>query len=277
MNKATLSMEVFPPKITDGIEHIYGCLDGLSALKPSFISVTYSAGNAQKGLTADVCCYIQKKYGIKAVSHLTCTGADGQSVKAELDSLKKCGVNAILALRGDVTADKPLTEYFHATDLMRVISDYGGFEIFGSCYPEGHMESKCLEDDINVMKMKYDLGARTFLSQLFFDNADFLNMRDRAKKKGVDAKIEAGIMPVTRASSIVRMVSLSGAKIPPKVMAMIEKYRDDNAGMSEAGAEFAAEQIRELIKEGVDGIHLYTMDNADISKKIVALAGDFNG
>lgn len=267
--KPIFSVEVFPPKIEYGIERIYGCLEGLSKTNPAFISVTYSAGNATDGLTAEVCGYIKNKYNLKAVSHLTCTGATKAKILSVLDKLKENGVTEILALRGDITPEKPLLEYQYATELMETINEYGGFELSASCYPEGHVESKDRYDDIIVMKKKYDLGVRHYLSQLFFDNLDFMYMVEEARKLGVkDACIEAGIMPVTRAGQIKRMVELSGAKLTDNIVNAIEKYGNNKDDMYKAGIEMAIEQIRDLIDKGVDGIHLYTMDDEVLSQKI---------
>lgn len=263
-----LSFEVFPPKTSDGIEKIYACLDGLSKLNPSFISVTYSAGNAKKGLTAEVCEYIQNKYGIPAVSHLTCAGATFESVKRELGILKSKKVNTILALRGDITPDKKLGEYRHATDLIKVINDFGGFETCGACYPEGHVESGSVYDDLFTIKAKYDLGVRKFISQLFLDNADFLHMRDEGKKACEDGLFCAGIMPVLSAGSVYRMLTLSGAKLTKEMREILGKFGGEPASMKKAGIEYAVKQIRNLCAEGCDGIHIYTMCKADVADKI---------
>lgn len=268
MKKTTFSLEVFPPKITDGIEKIYECLNELTKLNPDFISVTYSAGNAKKGLTTDVCGYIKSQYNVKSVSHLTCAGATFESIESELYELKKQDINTILALRGDITPEKQIVDFRYATDLMRFIAKSGEFEIFGACYPEGHTESKSEDENYEVLKMKEELGVKRFLSQLFFDNYDFLKMRDRAYSEGIKADFSAGIMPVLSIASTKRMVSLSGAKIPSELNEIMDIYAEDKEGMRKAGLEYAIKQIRNLIAEGVSGIHLYTMDNAEISKII---------
>ena len=259
--KFNFSLEIFPPKITDGIEKIYGCLADMSKTLPDFISVTYSAGQAKKGLTTEVCEYLQNTYGIPAVAHLTCAGQTKKSIRDSLAEMKSRGIKSILALRGDLTAEKKVTDLVHATDLMEEINAFGDFDIYGACYPEGHVESPSFEHDINVMKIKNDLGVKEFLSQLFLDNKDFLNMRDKAVKAGVTAPISAGIMPVTSAKQIVRMVQLSGAKIPQKVAKFLSKYENNEASLCKAGLDYAIKQIRALEKEGVTSVHLYTMNN----------------
>ena len=243
--KQTFSLEVFPPKKDDGIEKIYTPLEGLSALRPDFISVTYSAGGSGDGLTAEVCDYIQKQYGVDSVAHLTCAGSDRASIRTFLTDLKNRGVKSILALRGDLAPGKQLSDFRYATDLIEEIKAFGGFTVMAACYPEGHKESASFADDIAVMKKKEDLGASRFLSQLFFSVKDFLHMRDEARSAGVVSPIEAGIMPVTNAQQIVRMVQLSGARIPSKLAKLIAKY----------------EMSKKLMENGVDGLHLYAMNN----------------
>lgn len=273
--KRELSFEVFPPKTSDGIEVLYGCLERMARLKPSFISVTYSAGNAKKGLTAEVCGHINSHYGIPSVSHLTCTGATVESVKAELNKLDGLGVKTILALRGDVTPEKPVVDFLHATDLMKVINERGGFRLYGACYPEGHVESKGIEEDYEVLVKKYRLGVRKFISQLFLDNDDFLRMRDEGKRLCPEASFSAGIMPVLSASSAYRMITLSGAKIPEKMKNLLSAYENDDASMRKAGVDYATEQIEGLCAEGCEGIHLYTMCKADVTEEICGRIGGY--
>ncbi len=260
-NKMKFSLEIFPPKITDGIEKIYGCLAGMSKVLPDFISVTFSAGEAKAGLTTEVCEYTQNTYGIPAVAHLTCAGQTKESIATSLQKMKEAGIHSILALRGDLTAGKKVSDFLHATDLMEEINRFGDFTLYGACYPEGHVESHSFDQDVDVMKMKNDLGVKEFLSQLFFDNDDFLHMRDEAVKKGVTASLSAGIMPITSAKQIVRMVQLSGAKIPKKVSKLLSKYENDDGALYKAGLDYAVKQIRSLHKEGVNSFHLYTMNN----------------
>lgn len=266
--KTELSFEVFPPKTSDGIKKIYGCLDELSGMNPCFISVTYSAGNAKKGLTGEVCGYIYDNYKIPAVSHLTCTGATSESIKAELGLLKELKVDTILALRGDVTPEKPLGDYRHATDLIKAVNAVGGFNVMAACYPEGHVESGSFYDDLSVIKLKYDLGVRSFVSQLFLDNADFLRMRDKGVKICSDAEFCAGIMPVLSLNSVYRMITLSGAGLTDEMKNILSRYGNNPADMRKAGEEYAVNQIRNLVKEGCGHIHLYTMCRADVTREI---------
>ena len=267
MGKIGFSMEIFPPKVDAGIEAIYAPLADLSKLSPDYISVTFSAGGSAVGLTDDVCAYIQNEYNIPAVAHLTCAGSSKEFINNYLDNLQNKKITRILALRGDLAEDKTLSDYVYATDLIKDAVNHGGFDIFAACYPEGYKESPSFEHDIEVMKLKEDAGATHFISQLFFDEKDFLKMRDQARKIGVKSEISAGIMPVTNARQIVRMVQLSGARIPKKLAKLIARYEHDPAGLVDAGIEYAVQLSLRLASEGVDALHLYAMNNADVANK----------
>lgn len=260
MKEIGFSLEIFPPKKDDGIEKIYAPLEGLKSVSPDFISVTYSAGGSADGLTAEVCQCVRDKCNVPSVAHLTCAGSSREKIKTFLADLRNKKVDRVLALRGDLNDQKVLSDYQYATDLIPEIVE-NGFSVLAACYPEGHKESKSFADDIAVMKKKEDLGASRFLSQLFFDEKDFLHMVDEARKAGVRSPIEAGIMPVTNAKQIVRMVQLSGARIPKKLAKLISKYEQDPEGLRLAGIEYAVEMSRALVKNGVDGLHLYAMNN----------------
>lgn len=268
MSSKIFSIEIFPPKITAGIESIYAPLKNLSKLDPEYISVTYSASGSAAGLTAEVCEYIQKNYGIDSVAHLTCAGNSREFIQDYLKKLKGMGIKKVLALRGDLTPEKQLTDFKYATDLIKEINEEGGFEIYAACYPEGHKESKGIKNDIKIMKMKRELGVNKFISQLFFDNNVFLDFFGECACENLHAKIAAGIMPVTNASQIVRMVQLSGAYIPDKMSKMIAKYEFDKEGLYRAGVDYAIEQARGILEYGnMFGIHLYAMNNADVATR----------
>lgn len=267
MKKPGFSVEVFPPKTNDGIEVIYRPLDGIAALSPDYISVTYSAGGSAKGLTLEVCEFIKKVHGIESVAHLTCANSSASYIDDYLDKLHYAGIDYVLALRGDLADENQLSDYRYASDLIRDIKNKGAQHIFAACYPEGHKDSPSFDMDIRVMKLKEDLGAEHFISQLFFDEADFFRMTEKARSQGVKSDIVAGIMPVTNAKQIVRMVQLSGAKIPENLSRLIAKYEYDPKGLYEAGIEFSVNQSVKLLEGGADGLHLYAMNNALVAEK----------
>lgn len=269
-NKTVLSFEVFPPKKTSPIETIYSTLDELKDLKPDFISVTYGAGgNAGDTATCDIASAIRQKYQIEPLAHLTCVNYTKSEILQILDQLEQSGIENILALRGDMNPDvPPKNEFRYASELVTFIKERGGFHISGACYPEGHISSEDLVEDILNLRKKVDAGADHLISQLFFDNNFFYSFQEKARLAGIQAPIEAGIMPVVNKAQIERMVTLCGASLPSKFTKMLQRFEHSPEALKEAGIAYAIDQIVDLISHGVDGIHLYTMNNAYIARRI---------
>jgi len=271
-NKTVLSLEIFPPQRTASIDIIYHTLDDLKGLNPDFISVTYGAGGSENNhATLEIASAIKNKYGIESVAHLPCINLNKEEVLNMLEGLKKAGVENILALRGDVNSEfPPKPDFRYASDLISFIKQNGDFNIIGACYPEGHSECQSLVDDIRNLKTKVDAGTDQLITQLFFDNSYFYAFRERAFIAGINVPIEAGIMPVVNKKQIERMVSLCGVKLPKKFITMMERYENNPLAMRDAGIAYAVDQIVDLMSQGVDGIHLYTMNNSYIAQKIYA-------
>ena len=270
--RTVFSCEVFPPKRTAPVDSIYTTLDGLKDLRPDFISVTFGAGGSASvnQTTREIASIIHNRYQIPSMAHLTCVGADRQDVDRLLEQLKEDGVENILALRGDANPDyPPKTDFVHAGDLIAYIRAHSDAGVSAACYPEGHPESPDMVSDIRYLKEKVDAGAQHLVSQLFFDNEDFFRFLERCRIAGIDVPIEAGIMPVLSARSIQRMVSLCGASMPRKLTRILARYGDHPQALREAGIAYAIDQISELIAGGVEGIHLYTMNNPDVSRQIM--------
>ena len=268
--RTILSFEVFPPKKTSPVETIYSTLAELKDLSPDFISVTYGAGgNAADTTTCDIAAYINKELGIPSAAHLTCVYSTKEDILIRLEQLKERGVENILALRGDVNPEIPrLHEFEYASDLTRFIKENGDFHVSGACYPEGHLEAESMAKDINSLKIKIEAGAEHLMSQLFFDNGLFHNFREMLEIAGITVPVEAGIMPVTNKKQIERMVSMCGASLPSKFSKMMQKYENNPEALRDAGIAYAVDQIVDLISSGVDGIHLYTMNNPYVARKI---------
>ncbi|HWT74992.1 MAG TPA: methylenetetrahydrofolate reductase [NAD(P)H] [Mobilitalea sp.] len=268
--KTVLSFEVFPPKKTSSIDTIYTTLDELKDLRPDFISVTYGAGgNAGDTATCEIASAIRNKYHIEPVAHLTCVNYTKAEIEQILDRLKENKIENILALRGDINPNvPPKHEFRYASELVAFINERGGFHISGACYPEGHIESENLIEDILNLKKKVDAGAEHLISQLFFDNNYFYSFLEKARIAGIKVPIEAGIMPVVNKAQIERMVTLCGASLPPKFTKMLQRFEHSPEALRDAGIAYAVDQIVDLISQGVDGIHLYTMNNSYIAKKI---------
>ena len=264
------SFEIFPPKRDSAIDTIWSTLTQMEGLGPDFISVTYGAGGGGgKSYTAQIAGAIQKKYGITPLAHLTCIGSTRAEVEESLQELREEGVENILALRGDkIPGVEPKTDFLHASDLIAFIREQGGFSVSGACYPEVHTEAPDPITDIRNLKKKVDAGAGHLVSQLFFDNGAFYSFVERARIAGITVPIEAGIMPVVNARQILRMVSLCGASLPPKFTRMISRFEQNPTALRDAGIAYAIDQIVDLSAQGVQGIHLYTMNDPDVARRI---------
>lgn len=269
-NKTVLSFEVFPPKKTSPIETIYKTLDELKGLQPDFISVTYGAGgNAGDTATCDIAASIKQNYGIEPLAHLTCVNYTKEEIEHILNRLEQSGIENILALRGDINPEvAPKNEFRYASELATYIKDRGGFHVSGACYPEGHINAKSMEEDLNHLKKKVEAGAEHLISQLFFDNGYFYRFMENVRNQGITVPIEAGIMPVINKAQIERMVTLCGASLPSKFTKMMQRFEHSPEALRDAGIAYAVDQIVDLIAQGVDGIHLYTMNNSVIARKI---------
>ncbi len=274
--KCVLSFEVFPPKPTTPIERIYETLDDLKDLQPDFISVTYGAGGATPcSSTCEICATVQNQHGIMSVAHLPCINDSKEGVKAKLAQFKENGIQNVLALRGDRNPDiAPKNEFHYACELVSFIREQGDFDICGACYPEGHPEAADPFDDVRHLKEKVDAGVSHLITQLFLDNRSFYRFRELTAVANIQVPIEAGIMPVTNKKSIERMVTMCGASMPARLSRLLARYADDPASLKAAGLEYAIEQILDLIKNDVDGIHLYTMNNPDVARYIVSAISD---
>ncbi len=272
--RAVFSFEIFPPKRDMPIDTVYRTLDDLTDLAPDFISVTCGAGGSADGSnrrTIEVASAIQNKYHREGIAHLPCIHFSRADVLSMLDELEKNGVRKILALRGDRVPDlTPKDDFAHASDLVAFIRAHAKdrFQIFAACYPEGHTEARDLDSDIQNLRKKVDAGVDRLISQLFFDNEYFYEFLDKARKAGITVPVEAGIMPVTNKKQIERMVTLCGATLPRKFQRVLAKYEPQPEALREAGIAFATEQIVDLLAHGVDGIHLYTMNNPYVARKI---------
>lgn len=270
--KPVFSLEVFPPKRKKNIDSIYDAVDELKVTNPDFISVTYGAGgNIADNSTCDIAANIKKKYGIETLAHLTCINSTREDVKVMIQRFKDADIENVMALRGDIVPGEDIKrEFTHANELaieiQRKCND--DLEIMGACYPEGHYESGSLESDIQNLKYKIGAGVRVLITQLFFDNSKFYGFLSRAREDGIHVPISAGIMPIVKASQIEKTVQLSGASLPPKFTQMIARYEHDPEGLYEAGIDYAIGQCRDLIEAGVDGVHIYTMNDPQVAIRV---------
>ncbi|MCM1540159.1 MAG: methylenetetrahydrofolate reductase [NAD(P)H] [Blautia sp.] len=273
-NKKSISFEVFPPKKDGEFDAAFEILDKMALLKPDFISVTYGAGGSRSGKTVEIASYIQNKLKIDAVAHMTCVGNKKEQLLQVAAELQKNNVNHILALRGDRPRDMSdeqfaSRDFAHANDMMDFLKEHTDLHMAGACYPEKHFESFSMESDLNHLKEKQDAGAEFFISQLFFDNDFYYSFLEKAAKKGITIPICAGIMPITTAKQIGTTVTLSGSTIPKALADIFAAYGDNPEEMRKAGIDFAIRQIRDLQENGVNDIHIYTMNKPKMAAEIM--------
>lgn len=266
-----LSCELFPPKQGSELQNSLEIVNRIAAVKPSYMSVTYGAGGSTVGYSAALAKEVQDN-GLPALAHLTCVKADEEKITEVLQQLQGHGVNNILALRGDIPSDMQgdhQGSFAHASDLMRFVKEQGDFCVGGAAYPEGHPESGSLEQDIENTKYKVEAGVDFLVTQMFFDNTILYNYMFRLLRAGINVPVVPGIMPVTNAKQIIRICQLSGTKLPPQFRAMVEKFADKPEALKQAGIAYATGQIIDLISNGFDNVHIYTMNKPEIFKGIM--------
>ena len=263
-------MEVFPPKTEDAYSKIENAVREIASLGPSFMSVTYGAGGGTSAFTASIARDIQKQHGVTSLAHLSCISSTKDEIKEQIELLKEYGIENILALRGDRLPghEQDESEYKYAYELISTIKENGDFCIGGACYPEAHPESESYRADIAHLKQKADAGCDFLTTQMFFDNDILYNFLYRAREAGITIPIIPGIMPVTNKKQILRITGISGNRIPTKFLKIVDRYGDDPAAMKQAGIAFASEQIIDLYANGINAVHLYTMNSPDVARKI---------
>lgn len=270
--KPSISFEIFPPKKDMPISTILDTLEALEDLKPDFISVTYGAGGSNSNRTVEIASLIKEKYKVEALAHLTCIVSKEEEIDSILSDLKYKNIENIMALRGDIpkdcTYDKPL-KYKYAKDLVEKINREHKFCLGGACYPEGHPECIDIKIDIDNLKSKVDSGVDFLITQFFFDNELFYDFLNKIRKAGINIPVLPGVMPILNTKQIERMVSISGCSIPKKISRIMYKYENNTEALKEAGIAYATEQIIDLISYGADGVHIYTMNKPEPTRKIV--------
>ena len=272
-NKVHISFEVFPPKTDAGYESVKRAVDEIAVLKPSFISVTYGAGGGTSKNTVKIASHIKNELGVPSIAHLTCMSSTKEEVRNVIEQMKVSGIDNILALRGDRPKDleTPLpNDYHYASELIRDIKEQGDFCIGAACYPEGHVESPYKKDDILHLKEKVDCGVDFLTTQMFFDNNILYNFLYRIREKGVTVPVLPGIMPVTNKKQIARICSLSGTILPARFYAIVDKFGDNPAAMQQAGIAYATDQIIDLIANGINNIHVYSMNKPEVAVAIMS-------
>lgn len=268
--KPTLSMEVFPPKTDANIESVEKAVTNIAKLKPSFMSVTYGAGGGTSAHTVRISNDI-KTLGVPALAHLSCISSTKEMVQEQLTKLSDLGIENILALRGDKPDDLDETklEYHYASELVKDIKRFNpNFCVGGACYPEGHPEAPDWKTDILHLKEKVDAGCDFLTTQMFFDNSMFYSFLYRLREADIHVPIIAGIMPITNEKQVTRAMKLSQAIMPARFRSLVDRFGSDPEAMKQAGIIYACEQIIDLLANGVDNIHIYTMNKPDVAEAI---------
>ena len=269
-NKPTLSFEVFPPKQIDNFESVKIVAEKIAELSPSYMSITYGAGGGTSDFTIDLAEDLMQK-GVTTLTHLTCVSSTEEKINQELQKIKSKGIENILALRGDIpeTLNKDEMHFTNAYQLIEKIKSFdNSFCIGGACYPETHPESESSQADIQALKTKVNSGCDFLTTQMFFDNNILYNFIMRLLKIGVDVPIVAGIMPVTNAKQIKRIMSISGSVLPQRFIRIVDRFADNPLALKEAGIAYATEQIIDLYANGINAVHVYSMNNPEVAQKI---------
>lgn len=270
--KVTLSFEIFPPKKQANFDNVINAAQELSSLNPDFMSITYGAGGTTQSNTVEIASKILS-FNTPALAHLTCVGSSREKIDEAIDSMKSNGIENVLALRGDIpqglTKEEATIEGLnHASDLVPILKE-AGFCVGGACYPEGHPESANREEDIELLKHKVDAGVDFLTTQMFFDNNMLYSFLYRLQSKGIHVPVLAGIMPVTNSAQVTKMIKLSNAYVPAKLLSICDRFSNSPEAMRQAGIAYATDQIIDLISNGVKGIHIYTMNKPDIARDIL--------
>lgn len=271
-NRPTLSFEVFPPKVDSNYESVKYATEHIAALNPDFMSVTYGAGGGTSDYTVSIASNILKTHNVTPIAHLTCVSSTREKVYEQLKKLKENGIENILALRGDIPKDNNTaisSDYKYAFQLINDIKSFGDFCIGGACYPEGHTESKTLNEDIIHLKEKVDAGCDFLTTQMFFDNNILYSYLYKIRDAGINVPVVAGIMPVTNGNQIKRICQLSGTYLPRRFVNIVDKFGDNPKAMMQAGIAYATEQIIDLLANGINSIHVYSMNKPEVAEGIL--------
>jgi len=272
--RPTLSIEIFPPKTPKGVEGLKDRLKKFKEFNPDFVSITYGAGGNTQSGTLEFGSFVQNELGLTSMSHLTCATQTKEELDAYLDSLKQNNIENIMALRGDPPKGSdqfiaPKGGFGYASDLIDHIPRRGGFTLGCAGYPESHIESQSLDRDIDFLKLKIDKGASFVVTQFFLDNVYFYRFRDKCAKQDIKVPILAGVLPISNTNQISRFAFMCGCTIPARVMKGLHDKSDED--QEAFGLEHAAYQVEDLLKEGVDGIHLYCLNKKSAVDRLAPL------
>jgi methylenetetrahydrofolate reductase (NADPH) len=274
-----ISFEFFPPKTEEGVEALYRTVEELRPCRPSFVSVTYGAGGSTRDRTLQLVGRIQRDLGVLTMAHLTCVGSTREEIGETLKRLHGAGIRNVLALRGDPPKGESEFQavargFRYASELVAFIRETGlDFCIGAACYPEGHVETRDLEQDLAHLVTKVEQGVDFLVSQLFFDNEDYRAFVRRARSAGVTVPIVPGLMPVTNVAQVERFTSMCGARIPQELRRRLRIVAADPAAVVATGVQWAVDQGRALLAAGAPGLHFYTLNRSSATLAVHAALG----
>lgn len=281
-NSLSISFEVFPPKTESGFDSVRTATEEIARLHPAFMSVTYGAGGGTSRYTLDIAKNIKAQYGVPTLAHLTCVSSTHQTVQERIAAIREAGIENVMALRGDIPAamqgeDRSAWDYRYAIDLIRELKAAGDLCIGGACYPEIHPESRNQAEDIRYLKEKVDAGCDFLTTQMFFDNNLLYNFLYKIRQSGITVPVIPGVMPITNGNQVARAIQLSGSFMPQRFKSLVDKFGDDPAAMKQAGIAYATDQIIDLYANGINHIHVYSMNKPDVAAKILDNLSDILG
>ena len=272
--KLSLSFEVFPPKTDTSFESVKEATEEIAKLRPSFMSVTYGAGGGTSKYTLEIAKNIKETYGVSTLAHLTCVSSTKETVKERIMAIKDAGIKNVMALRGDIPEekmgeDRSKWDYRYAVDLIRELKETDpDFCIGAACYPEVHPESENQKEDIRHLKEKINAGCDFLTTQMFFDNNLLYNFLYKIREAGITVPVIAGIMPITNTNQVERAIKLSGSFMPQRFKSIVDKFGSDPKAMMQAGIAYATDQIIDLYANGINAVHIYSMNHPDVAEKI---------
>jgi len=274
--KRTISFEFFPPKTEKGRAKLPDVASAFKELGADWFSVTYGAGGSTREITMDIVDELQKKFGVPVMHHFTCVGHSQEDLKKILGKMKEKNICNVLALRGDAPEGEefwtPSPDGFeYCYQLIKLVKSFGDFFSIGVAgFPEGHVDCPDKATDTKYLKIKIDSGGEFVLTQLFFDNKDYFEYLERAKKSGINMRILPGIITITNYQTLLRFCKTCGATIPQKVHDIFKPFDGDKEATYKAGVEFAVEQCNDLLAGGAPGLHFYSLNKVEPTKEVLS-------
>lgn len=281
--RLSVSFEVFPPKNETSFDSVKKATEQIAKLHPAFMSVTYGAGGGTGKYTLQIAKNIKQAYGVPTLAHLTCVSSTRETIAQKIKEIEAAGIKNIMALRGDIPAgreneNRDNWDYRYAIDLIKELKNADpDFCIGGACYPEIHPESANQKEDIARLKEKVEAGCEFLATQMFFDNNLLYNFLYKIKEAGIFVPVIPGIMPITNANQVERAIKLSGSSMPQRFKSLVDKFGGDPAAMKQAGIAYATDQIIDLFANGINNVHVYSMNKPDVAEKIQANLSDMLG